>query len=184
MSNKKPENILTFIPKDQKTIFVPKIKKTEFSYVELIVIFVVILMINFGTIYAVKEFTLVRDINTLKSYISEIDSKNQNIYPAEGIVETIKGYSGLLDSQYKLNIALSDIQKRINSDSKISSISYIKDTRTLELELDLTNIAMIESQLVEFRKSEYISNVNYQDIGVGDRNSGEKISTKFTLILQ
>ena len=93
MKSKKTENILTFIPKDQKTIFVPKIKRTEFNYIELSIISIIILILNFGILYAVKEFTLSKDISVIKSQISEIDSKNQNIYPAEGIVETIKGYS-------------------------------------------------------------------------------------------
>lgn len=184
MKSKKTENILTFIPKDQKTIFVPKIKRTEFNYIELSIISIGILILNFGILYVVKEFTLSKDISVIKSQISEIDSKNQNIYPAEGIVETIKGYSGLLESQYKLNIAMTDIQKRINSGSKISSLSYIKDTNTLELSLELPNIGVIASQLEEFRKSEYISTVNYQEIGIGDKNTAGNVSTKFTIILQ
>ena len=79
---------------------------------------------------------------------------------------------------------MTDIQKRINSGSKISSLSYIKDTKTLELSLELPNIGVIASQLEEFRKSEYISTVNYQEIGIGDKNTAGNVSTKFTIILQ
>ena len=45
MKSKKTENILTFIPKDQKTIFVPKIKRTEFNYIELSIISIIILIL-------------------------------------------------------------------------------------------------------------------------------------------
>lgn len=184
MKNQK-ENILTFIPQDQKTIFVPKIKKTELNYIELISILIGIIVINFGILYGIKEFTLIRDISNLKSEIVNIDSKSQGIYPSEGIVETIRGYSNLINSQYKLNKSINDIQKKIQSGSKIKSISYIKDTKILELELEVADIGIINKQLEEFRKSEYVSNVSYQDIGIeNDRNSTGSISTKFNLTLQ
>lgn len=155
---------IKFIPKNQKNIeelveFRSKDKGQRFIYI-LFSLFLIYTVIVVGAYW----YFVVQEKNKVVKAIDRLDSNNKNYYITDNLEQDLFNISNLIENDYNSVNTIKSIESVYTPESSVSSLSYSKVTKTINISMTTSSLNNITKQVDLLRNLPVVSIVNLSPV--------------------
>lgn len=160
-------NYISFIPENQKNIYLSVNKSNKFI-IWLVGLFI-IYIVSIGASY---WFVLLREQSKIDALIAELDEKNSSYYPKDiNIEQTLFNLNDLINNSYDPIPVVNSIESAYLPNAIISNFIYNKTNKIISISMNVPSINDVNSQIQKFSSIEGVSKVDFNSINSSKENS-------------
>lgn len=159
---------ITFIPKNQKNLekLVSLNNKNKGAW--LVYFLLALFLIYIGVVAGSYQYFIVREKNKVTKSIEELDKVNSSYYLTENLEQDLFNISNLIENDYNPVNTIKSIESVYTPESSVSSLSYSKVTKTINISMTTSSLNNITKQVDLLRNLPVVSIVNLSPVNSDD----------------
>lgn len=163
---------IKFVPQSQKNIeqleeLKSKDKGNNLIYI-LVLFFVIYIAITVGGYW----IFVVQEKNKVTKAIQDLDSTNSQYYINNDLEQGLFNIVDLIENSYTPTIAIKEIESAYVLGSKVSSFSYNKTGKIVNISMTVPSINDVTKQIEAFNKLQAVSGSSYSAVSSDSSDSG------------
>jgi len=155
---------ITFVPQSQKNLeqleeLNSKDKGNNLIYI-LVLFFVIYIAITVGGYW----IFVIQEKNKVTKAIQELDSKNSQYYINNDLEQDLFNIVDLIENSYTPTIAIKEIESVYVSGARVTSFSYNKTGKIVNISMTVPSINDVTKQIEAFNKLKVVSGSSYSEV--------------------
>lgn len=168
-------SVIKFVPQNQKNLEHLEGSQPKKNGNNLIYILITLFVIYSAVVVGGYWFFVVQEKNKVSKAIQELDNSNSQYYISDDLEQGLFNIKDLVDKSYDPTIAIKEIESSYVPGAKITSFTYSKASKTINIAMGVTSIKDVTFQIDRFNELNSVIISNYSAVNADNADNDESL---------